>query len=271
MVKKLWALLLLLWLPVTALAQNPVVVDDANLFTAAEEAEIEQEAMAIIQRYQVDVVIVTSYEPRRGASQDFADDYYDQHGYGVGEDHAGLLYLIDMTNRVPTISTTGVMIDYITDSRLEELFDCSYDALAAGAYGESTMQLLERLERFLAEGLREGAFRYDKATGKRLTGLYNTLTSGEIQVAVLAGAGVALGIILLVAGKYQLRGSTYRYDLFEHSSFHAEVDQERYIRSTVVHRAKLQNTGRPGGGGGGSGVHTSSGGHVHGGGSGRGF
>lgn len=37
-----------------------------------------------------------------------------------------------MSNRVPTISTKGIMIDYITDSRLEKLFDCSYDALAAG-------------------------------------------------------------------------------------------------------------------------------------------
>ena len=40
MVKRLLALLMLLWLPVTALAQNPVVVDDANLFSTQEEAEI---------------------------------------------------------------------------------------------------------------------------------------------------------------------------------------------------------------------------------------
>ena len=89
------------------------------------------------------------------------------------------------------ISTKGIMIDYITDSRLEELFDCSYDALAAGDYARSTMQLLNRLESFLADGIQEGSFRYDKATGKRLTGLYNALTSGELLVAVLAGIGVA--------------------------------------------------------------------------------
>ena len=272
MVRRLLALLMLLWLPVTALAQNPAVVDDANLFSTQEEAEIQEKAMEIIQRYQVDVVVVTSYAPQKGKSLAFADDYYDRNGYGVGEDEAGLLYLIDMSNRVPTISTKGIMIDYITDSRLEELFDCSYDALAAGDYARSTMQLLNRLESFLADGIQEGSFRYDKATGKRLTGLYNALTSGELLVAVLAGIGVALGMIALIAGKYQLRTSTYHYDLQEHSSFHADVDQERYIRSTVVHRAKPQHTGHPGGrGGGGSGVHTSSGGGVHGGGSGRGF
>lgn len=271
MVKRLLTLLVLLLLPITALAQNPVVVDDANLFTSQEELEIQQKALEIIQEYQVDVVIVTSYAPRRGESLAFADDYYDQNGYGVGEDEAGLLYLIDMNNRVPTISTKGVMIDYITDSRLEELFDCSYDALAAGEYGKSTMQLLNRLENFLDAGIQEGSFRYDKETGKRLMGLYNALTSGELLVAVLVGLGVALGMIALVVSKYQLRGSTYHYDLPEHSSFQVDVNQENYIRSTVVHRAKPQNNGHSGGGGGGSGVHTSSGGGVHGGGSGRGF
>ena len=60
MVKRLLAFLMLLWLPVTALAQNPVVVDDANLFSTQEEAEIQKKAMEIIKRSQVDVVVVTS-------------------------------------------------------------------------------------------------------------------------------------------------------------------------------------------------------------------
>lgn len=273
MVKRIAALLILLLLPLTALAELPVVVDDADLFTAQEEAAIEENAREIIQRYQMDVVVVTSYEPETGRSLAFADDYYDRNGYGVGEDQAGLLYLIDMHNRVPTISTKGAMIDYITDRRLEELFDCSYDALAAGEYGESTLQLLDRLDDFLAQGRQEGSFRYDVETGRRLTGTYNTLTNGELWVAILAGLAVAVGMVAMVTAKYQLRGSTYRFDLSAHTTFHPEVDEERYIRSTVVHRAKPQNPGGHGGmgGGNGSGVHTSSGGSFHGGGSGRGF
>ena len=271
MVKKLCALLAALLFPLTALAELPVVVDDAELFTSQEETEIEQRAQEISQRYQVDVVIVTSYEPRTGQSLAYADDYYDEHGYGVGEDRSGLLYLIDMHNRVPTISTAGIMIDMITDSRLQALFDCSYDALAAGDYAESTLQLLDRLETFMAAGVQEGSFRYDTATGERLSGRYNRLTTGEIWVAVLAGLGTAVAMVAAVVARYRLRGSTYHYDLNAHSDFHVETDDERYLRSTVVHRAKPQNGGGPGGGGMGSGVHTSSGGHSHGGGSGRGF
>lgn len=273
MVKRFLTLLLTLLLPVVALAERPVVVDDANLFTASEEAQIEAAARTIVDTYQVDVVVVTSYAPKPEQSQAFADDYFDYNGYGVGEDEAGLLYLIDMTNRVPTISTKGVMIDYINDHRLNELFDCSYDALASGRYGYSTLQLLHQLENFMAEGIEEGSFRYDAETGERLSGLYNKLTTGEFIFSVGAGLVVMLAIITAVSAKYQLRGQTYHYDLDTNASFQVSTDDEKYIRSTVVHRNKVDSNHGGGGSGGGMGssVHTSSSGSFHGGGSGRGF
>ena len=41
MVKRFLTLLFMLLLPIAALAERPVVVDDANLFTASEEAQID--------------------------------------------------------------------------------------------------------------------------------------------------------------------------------------------------------------------------------------
>ena len=131
----------MLLLPCLALA-GEMVVDDAGLFTQAEIRQMEEIITRIRDTYQMDAVVVTSRAPGYNDTQDFADLYYERNGYGLGDDKAGLLYLIDMRNRVPCISTSGVMIDYITDSRLEELFDCSYDQLAAGQYGQSTITLL---------------------------------------------------------------------------------------------------------------------------------
>ena len=275
MVKRFWMVLLtVLLLPLYALAERPVVVDDANLFSTQEEESIAAKAQEIIDKYQVDIVVVTSYAPKAERSQDFADDYFDYNGYGIGEDGAGLLYLIDMTNRVPTISTKGVMIDYITDHRLNELFDCSYDALRDRKYGRSTLQLLDRLEEFMAEGREEGSFRYDAQTGERLSGLYNRLTRNELLTAVLAGLAVMGAIVLVVYRKYQLRGSTYHFDPASQVTMHDDVCNERYLRQTVVRRNVDSDGGSGGGGGGGgmgSSVHTSSSGSFHGGGSGRGF
>jgi len=261
-------------IPCAALAAGRVV-DDAVLFSSSAIREMETIISRIQEQYQMDVVVLTSYEPGYKDSQDFADLYYENHGYGMGEDDAGMLYLIDMRNRVPCISTTGTMADYITDSRLEELFDCSYDALAAGLYGDSTITLLERLEKFLSEGREEGSFRYDVETGRRLTGVYNKLTGSEALVALVAGLLVAGVMYYAVSSRYNLRGSTYRYDAASNTQCSMTKDEEAFLRqhvSRVRHpQPDHQSGGGHGGFGGGSGMHTSSSGGSHGGGVGRGF
>ena len=263
----------LLLLPCLAMA-GEMVVDDAGLFTQAEIRQMEEIITRIRDTYQMDAVVVTSRAPGYNDTQDFADLYYERNGYGLGDDKAGLLYLIDMRNRVPCISTSGVMIDYITDSRLNELFDCSYDLLAGGQYGQSTITLLTRLESFLRKGRQEGSFRYDAETGERLSGLYNVLTGGETLVAALAGLAVAAVLYMAVTARYNLKGGAYRYDLAGNTSCQLTRDDETFLRQNVV---RTRNTPPPQGGGGGgssgsgSRVHTSSSGGVHGGGVGRKF
>lgn len=266
--------ILLMFLPCTALAGN-MVVDDANLFTPDEVQKIESVIQRIRDQYQMDAVVVTSYDVGYNDSQDFADLYYERGGYGLGEDQAGLLYLIDMRNRVPCISTSGVMIDYITDNRLEELFDCSYNELTWGAYGDSALALLRRLESFLEEGRLEGSFRYDAQTGRRLSGLYNALTGGEMALAALAGILVAVVMALAVSAGYNMKGGSFRCEQAVDASRHLTRDDEVFLRQNVVRTRNVQvqssggGTGRSGGMG--SSVHRSSSGGFHGGGVGRKF
>ena len=209
------------------------------------------------------------------AIQDYADSYFDQHGYGLGEDGAGLLYMIDMTNRASFISTSGVMIDYITDDRLDALLDVSYDRLAMGDYGRAAVALLQYLERFLEEGRLEGSFRYDAETGQRLPGLYNALTGTEMLIAAAVGLAVAAGMYASVSGKYNLNGSTYRYDRMANTNCQFTKLEGQYRRqSASVSRHATNNGGRSGGGysgggGRGSSLHRSSSVRSPGGGGGR--
>ena len=215
MVKRILCMLLLLMLPCAALA-NEMVIDDAGLFSVFEINDMEQIIKRIEAEYQMDIVVLTTNDVPTTYSdyiiQDYADTYFEQHGYGLGDDDAGLLYMIDMNNRAPCISTSGVMIDYITDSRLETLFNVSYDRLASGNYGGAAVALLQYLERFLEEGRLEGSFRYDAETGKRLSGLYNALTGTEALVAAGVGLMAAFMLYGSVSSKYNLKGGTYRYD-----------------------------------------------------------
>ena len=272
--KRLLALIVVMLLvPCMALASSRVI-DDVGLFSQSEIVQMEELIAAIQDAYQMDVVVLTSYDAKKNDTQDFADLYYENHGYGIGDDDAGLLYLIDMNNRVPCISTTGAMADYITDSRLEELFDCSYDQLRAGQYGQSTLTLLRKLESFLKAGRQEGSFRYDRETGKRLSGVYNPLTGAETLVALLAGLAVAFIMYRAVTSRYSLKGGTYRYNLTENGSCKLTRNDETFLRqsvSVVRHDTNPGGGGGHSGGGGGSAVHTSSSGMSHGGGVGKGF
>lgn len=276
MVRKLIpALLLLLLLPVMALADTQVI-DDAGLFNASEIARMNAIISDIEEKHQVDVVVLTTrsvpddYSESMWRVRDYADDCYDNGGYGMGEDNSGMLILLDMNNRVMWLSTGGVMIDYITDSREEDILDRAYAYLSYGDYGDAMIAALNRVEAFMEKGREEGTFRYDEVTGERIGGIYNALTTGEIGFAAIAGGAVALVIFLSVSGSYNLRGSTYSYDRNANSSVVLTADDEVFVRqfSTRTPRNTGSHGPRSGGGGrsGGSGVHRSSGGFSHGGG-----
>lgn len=260
-------------IPCAALAGS-MVVDQAGLFSAAEIQQMEALITSIRETYQIDAVVLTSNQVGYNNTQDYADLFYENGGYGIGEDDAGILYLIDMDNRVPCISTTGVMIDYITDFRLEDLLDCGYDELTWGDYGGSALAVLSRVEDFLREGRQEGSFRYDAQTGQRLSGLYNKLTVGEMLLGAVAGLVVSLIVFSSVNGSYNLKGNG-RARTGGVADRTLTKDDEVFLRQNVVRTRRPTHTsgGGSGGrsGGMGSSVHRSSSGMSHGGGVGRKF
>ena len=278
MVKRCMLLLavLLLLLPVCASA-NEQIIDECGLFTAEERVQIGAKIDKIRGTYQMDVAVMTSRSVPYNRSDtsleqtaDFADEYYDRNGYGLGEDRAGILYLLDMKNRVSYISTCGVMIDYVNDRRRESILSAADPYLSRGAYGQAVLALLDRLEGCLAQGIEEGSFRYDEATGQRLTGLYNRLTRSELLVS--AGCGLAAGLFFwgAVSMKYNLKRGTYRFNKATQSRTELTRDETFFLRQHVTRTRISSGNGGGGrgfgGGGSGSGVHISSGGGSHGGG-----
>ena len=270
----IYVLAILLLSPLIALAQSQVI-DNANLFTGTEVSRMEEVIARIEKAHQVDMVVLTTYDVPKDYSEsmwrvrDYADDYYDNGGYGMGPDFSGMLILLDMNNRVIWLSTGGVMIDYITDAREEDIIDRAYNSLTYGRYGDAMIAALSRVEHYMNKGRQEGSFRYDEITGQRLSGYYNTLTTSELGIAALAGGGAALLILMTVNGRYNLHGSTYTYDRSANTSVVLTKDEETFVRQftrrTPRHTA-TQHSGGGGGRSGGSGVHRSSGGRSHGGG-----
>ena len=108
MISILFAMLLLFLPAVTVCAEEPKrLVDGADLLTDTEEAELLQELNEISVRKQFDVVVVTITSLDGKSMMEYADDFYDYNGYGMGDTSDGALLLVDMGARQWGISTAG--------------------------------------------------------------------------------------------------------------------------------------------------------------------
>ena len=61
-----------------------------------EIAEISAICDRIESAYQVDMFVLTSQDVPSGQTTAYADDYFDYNGLGMGDDRAGMLYLIEI-------------------------------------------------------------------------------------------------------------------------------------------------------------------------------
>lgn len=271
--QRIFALLLILsclWAG-AALADGGRVFDRAELFAASEVQELEQEIQAFQEDTGMDFVIVTSDESHKGSAQQIADAFYEQGGFGLDEEKSGILYYIDMDDRYHYLSTTGAMIDYMTDARIGNAIGEVSRYLSAGAYAQGASQMISIVRQYVRAGVPEGQYRYDVVTGQRLTARHKALTRNEIILALVIGFAVCLIYVACVRSRYSLKGSTYHYSCQDNASMKLTGQEDAYLRTTTTRVRKPdppKNTGSHGGGGG-SGVHTSSSGTSHGGGGGH--
>jgi uncharacterized protein len=245
------------------------VFDYAGLMSVTEINSLETLIADLRAKYGMDIVVLTSNDASTDASLAYADDFYDNHGFGTGPDRDGLLYFIDMHNRVPTISTSGLMIRYVTDDRLKTLLNTAYDYLDQGKYAAGTEITLTLLRFYLQQGIPSGQFTIDEAGNRSYASAVKTLTFGEMAASLGAGALAALIFIGVIKHRYELKGSAYQYDLQANTTVSLTGATDEYLRTDVV-RTRRQ-TSSSGGGGFSSSTHRSSGGRTHGGGSGRRF
>ena len=69
------------------------VYDYANLFSTEELEELEATAKTLSETYQLDVGIVTTNDAEGKTAEAYADDFYDNKGYGYGSNAAIVLVL----------------------------------------------------------------------------------------------------------------------------------------------------------------------------------
>lgn len=162
MFKKFLVLVCIMCVCANALAtETDRIYDGASLFTQEEIKFLAEQISMFQMSTAMDFVLVTyNEELPDGSQQKIADDFYDKGNFGMGRNKSGMLYLIDMYNRRPYISTCGEMIMYMTDIRIEAAHEVAYDSLKAGNYALAVIQLMAAVKAFVHSGVPIGQYTY---------------------------------------------------------------------------------------------------------------
>ena len=85
----------------------PCVVDEAGLLSQQETDSLTEKAEDLRHTYEMDVVILTVTSLNGKSSMAYAEDYYDESGYGIDAQRSGVLFLLAMEERELYIDTSG--------------------------------------------------------------------------------------------------------------------------------------------------------------------
>lgn len=248
------SLVLLLSFVTIVSAEINSVVDYANLLSSEEEQQLRGDLASFKEKYNMDTVIVTSNDLGGKSQMDYADDYFDYNGYGVGEDKSGVLLLIDMDDRKVWISTSGEAIKYFNDSRIDNIVDDVTAQLKNADYFEGCNEFISDINYYAEEGIPVGQYTYSEAER----------TQKVIFIGLGAGLIVASVVSFLVVNSYKNSKSISTANYVDHNSIVFTRKKDRFI-STYTSKTKIERNNNSSGG---SSTHTSSSGNTHGGGGG---
>lgn len=265
-----------------AVSGQPRVFDQAGLFSETEIIQLEEKIVQCRKSTKMDVVIVSAYADGERSAEEYADDYYDYGGFGAGKKASGvlLLYYMDGPGQPGGecyISTTGTMINMLTDERIESILDDVYGDLGNRDFAGAAEHFLEDVKAYVKEGVESGQYTYDRDTGEIVR--YHSIRLYEVAIAMVI-AGISAGSVCLdIKKRYAMKQSSrevsnslqaYRADCAFHFSVAGDKMVNKYVRSVPIPRNTSSGSGGRGHSGsssaGRSTIHTSSSGSSHGGG-----
>lgn len=237
------------------------VVDKASLFSSDEIISLENSISDISNRYEIDIVILTTDDVGGESSRDYADDFFDYEGYGLGHDNSGILMLINMEDREVYLSTSGKGINYFNDNRIESILDDVYSYLSDGDYFKGAEAFLNSSKRFLENGIPSNQYTVDE-NGNRVEESEDIV--GRIGISILIALIVSSVVCGIVIFNYRKPMAVAEESYIDRSSIKFTKRSDRFITSHTTSRKIPKNNNNSSGGA--STTHTSSSGNSHGGG-----
>ena len=231
------------------------IVDNAGLLNAGEIEKLKSLADSLAAAYDFDLVIVTEKSIGSKKPMDFADDFFDYNGYGLGTDRDGCLFLQVTGKREYWFSTSGRGIKILNQTAGDKLEADVVKFLKEDKPYEAYLAYLLAWEQFLELD----------AKGRS----YNFFHQWNlVLVSIVWLVALAIGFIVVKVwqnGMNTALPQSHAAGYVVPNSLAIKEKKDNFLYSRVI-RTRRQKQSSSGGGGG---VHRSSSGRSHGGRGGR--
>lgn len=224
------------------------LVDEADILTAEEETTLLSKLDEISERQKIDVAVVIIGTTGDKTIEAYADDYYDDNGYGFGDEHDGILLLVateDGENGRVHISTCGYGITALTDSNIDAILDTFAVSYKDKDYAKAFADFAGDCDSYITAAREEEGF------------------DVGFSLVISLAIGLILAFIITGGMKGQLksvRSKLEASDYTKQGSLCINESRDFFLYSTVSRTEKKQDDDSD------SSTHTSSSGRTHGGG-----
>lgn len=241
----------------TVKAADYGIQDDANLLSETTKSQLLEKMAEESEKLKTGIFIYTTNE-YTSDNQTTSDLYLADK---VGFNNNGIVLVINMNIRNMHISTSGIMMKFWTDSRLNRTLDEIQDQLKSNDYDDAASLFVERIITYRKKGISGKSYTIT-SDGKLI--IKNAISFTEASIAGLIAIICSILFFIITRLKYQLKIGNYKFDYQANSNVEITEKHDDLIRSYVTTRIIPRSTG--GGGSSGGGSHSTGGGSFGGGG-----
>lgn len=131
---------------VFALENKCDIYDYSEVLSSTEENKLQELGQKYADKYNIDIVFLTTNNTNGKSSMTYSDDFYDGIEGPIMYADDGILFFIDLDNNMNYVNTVGSAIIEITDIEIEKILDAAAEADLTDFYGCFENMLLESMK-----------------------------------------------------------------------------------------------------------------------------
>ncbi len=125
------------------------IYDFANLISDEEEKILFDKIENYIEKYKMDFVLLTIDRNNKMSTERYGEDFFIFNYFGFEDKkRSGSLFILDMQNRNYHLVTSGSMIKYLDDARIDDILDSVFDDIKGQNYFTAFERVISKLDNY---------------------------------------------------------------------------------------------------------------------------